>query len=140
MNLENKSKSTKITIEAPDLAQDSSATEPQSPSSYRTIERDYQQSSQQFSYHLTSKFQFEKKLQKITAKSKILTSFNIFRSFVAIGILTLPFGMASVGFFIGFFIQVFVGFYVYYAIHLIIMVADDCRFESGNYEELGLLL
>lgn len=64
----------------------------------------------------------------------------MFRSFVAIGILTLPYGIKMVGPILGFFILLVIAFIVFMATHLLLEIADDSRFKGSNYEIFGKLL
>lgn len=75
-----------------------------------------------------------------TKKSIVLTVFNTFRSFVAIGILSLPFAIKMVGPILGFFGLSMIGIVVFLATQALLEVADDSRFKGSNYEILGKLL
>lgn len=73
-------------------------------------------------------------------KSLFLTIFNIFRSFVAVGILTLPYAIKLVGPILGFFTQIFIGIFVYLTTDCLLEVANDSKFKGSNYETLGKLV
>jgi amino acid permease len=92
-----------------------------------------------FSVYDQSEYSFDQKIAK--KKSSIIFSiFNTFRSFVAIGILTLPFAVKLVGTFLGLFGLLFIGVIVYLATELLLEIADDSKFKGANYEVLGKLL
>ena len=69
-----------------------------------------------------------------------MTIFNTFRSFVAIGILSLPFAIKMVGPILGFFGLFLIGVMVLVATKALLEVADDSKFKGANYEILGKLL
>ena len=75
-----------------------------------------------------------------TKKSLFLTIFNIFRAFVAIGVLTLPYAIKLVGPIIGFFGQIFVAILVFLTTECLLEVANDSKFKGANYETLGKLV
>lgn len=93
-----------------------------------------------FSLYDKSEYSFDQRITKTSHRSIILTVFNTFRSFVAIGILTLPFGVKLVGPFLGFIILMFNGFLVFITTFLLLEIADNSRFKGSNYEVLGKLL
>lgn len=93
-----------------------------------------------FSKCVEEETSFNHKITKTSARSVILTVFNIFRSFVAIGILTLPYAVSLVGPVIAITAQVVVAVLIYLCIKLVVEVADDSRFKGSNYETLGKLL
>lgn len=66
--------------------------------------------------------------------------FNVFRSFVAIGILTLPYGVKLVGPSVAFFELLIVGILVALPTKLLLQVADASKFKGANMEILGKLL
>lgn len=93
-----------------------------------------------FSMYNQSEFSFDQRITKTNHKSIILTVFNTFRSFVAIGILTLPYGVKMVGPFLGFLIILFIGFIVFITTQFLLEIANDSKFKGSNYEILGKLL
>ncbi len=93
-----------------------------------------------FSMYDKSEYSFNKRIQTSSSRSLILTIFNTFRSFVAIGILSLPFAIKMVGPILGFFGIFGVGIIVYLGTHALLEVADDSKFKGANYEILGKLL
>lgn len=93
-----------------------------------------------FSKYVEEETSFNHKITKTSARSVVLTIFNIFRSFVAIGILTLPYAVSLVGPVIAISAQIIVAVLIYLCIRLVVEVADDSRFKGSNYETLGKLL
>lgn len=94
-----------------------------------------------FSAHDNPDVTFHQRLAITPSKrSVILTIFNVFRSFVGMGILTLPFGVKIVGSFLGFFIVILMGIIVSLATHLLLEIANDSKFKGSNYEVLGRLV
>jgi len=94
-----------------------------------------------FSMYEKSEYSFNK--QRITTtshKSLVLTIFNTFRSFVAIGILSLPYAVKEVGPILGFLGILIVGIVVFLGTRSLLEVADDSKFKGANYEVLGKLL
>lgn len=66
--------------------------------------------------------------------------FNTFRAFVAIGILTLPYGISKVGPLLGFLTLMFIGFLVAITTLILMEIADESKFKGANLEILGKLL
>ncbi len=93
-----------------------------------------------FSMYDQSEYSFDQRVSKNSKKSIILTVFNTFRSFVAIGILTLPYATKLVGPILSFFGLLFIGLIVFLATQALLEVADDSKFKGANYEILGKLL
>lgn len=93
-----------------------------------------------FSIYEKSDFSFDQRIAKSQKRSIILLSFNTFRSFVAIGVLTLPFGIKLVGPILAFFLILIIGFLVAVTTHFLLEIADDSKFKGSNYEVLGKLL
>lgn len=94
----------------------------------------------EFSVNNDSEISFNQKIKLTSRKSLILTIFNIFRSFVAIGVLTLPYASSLVGPLIAIPSMLLVSVLVFLATHCIIEIADDSKFKGANYETLGRLL
>lgn len=93
-----------------------------------------------FSMDPQSEVTFDQKIKLTSKKSIVLTIFNVFRSFVAIGILTLPYATSLVGPALATFSMLLIALLVYLATDCIIEVADDVKFKGANYETLGRLL
>ena len=87
-----------------------------------------------------SQFSFAQKVAKSSKSSIVLTCFNTFRAFVAIGILSLPFSVMLVGPILGFLGLIFVGAIVYVSTQALLEIANDSKFKGSNYEVLGKLL
>lgn len=87
-----------------------------------------------------SEYSFDQRITKANKKSIILLCFNTFRSFVAIGVLTLPYGVKMVGPVLAFFMLLFIGFLVAITTHFLLEIADDSKFKGSNYEILGKLM
>lgn len=94
----------------------------------------------EFSVEQPSEYSFDQKIKFTSNKSTVLTIFNLFRSFVAIGILTLPYATSLVGPFIAMFSIFLIAFIVYIATACVLEIADDAKFKGSNYETLGKLL
>lgn len=93
-----------------------------------------------FSIYEKSEYSFDQRITKTNKKSIILMIFNIFRSFVAIGILTLPYGVKMVGPTMAFFELILVAILVGIPTMLLLEVANASRFKGANLEILGKLL
>lgn len=101
--------------------------------------KDFTNKDLDFSMYNESEYSFSQKISK-SSSSIILTIFNTFRSFVAIGILTLPYAIKLIGPVLGLIGITFVAFIVFLATKLLLEVADDSKFKGSNYEILGKLL
>ena len=73
-------------------------------------------------------------------KKTMLTSCNVFRAFVAIGILAVPYAISLVGIGPGLIIIILVSLYLGYCMHLLMSVAENLNLRSGNYEEVGAVV
>ena len=93
-----------------------------------------------FSMYDKSEYSFNKRITSPSQRSLLLTIFNTFRSFVAIGILSLPFAIKMVGPILGFLGIFIVGIIVFLGTQALLEVADDSKFKGANYEILGKLL
>ena len=93
-----------------------------------------------FSQLKETEYSFDHRITRLSKGSVVLTVFNIFRSFVAIGVLTLPYAVSLTGPVIALIAQLIVGFIIYTSVRLLLEVADDISFKGANYETLGKLL
>ena len=93
-----------------------------------------------FSVNESPTHSFADKINITSKKSVVLTVFNIFRSFVAVAILTLPYATSLVGPIPAIFCLIFVAVIVFLATDLVLEVADDSRFKGANYETLGKMM
>lgn len=93
-----------------------------------------------FSIYEKSEFSFDHRISKSQKRSIVFLIFNTFRSFVAIGVLTLPFGVKLVGPIIAFFMLIVIALLVAITTHFLLEIADDSKFKGSNYEILGKLL
>jgi amino acid permease len=93
-----------------------------------------------FSEFDKSDHSFDQKITKSNKRSIILTCFNTFRSFVAIGILSLPYAVMLVGPLIGFLGLIFIAVLIYISFKLLLEIADDSKFKGSNFETLGKLI
>lgn len=93
-----------------------------------------------FSINESSDESFDQRFKITSKKSVVLTIFNTFRSFVAIGVLTLPYATSLIGPIPAFFGLLFIALLVYLATDLVIEVADDSKFKGANYETLGKMM
>lgn len=64
------------------------------------------------------------------------TAFNVFRSFVGLGILTLPYAFSKGGVMLSSFALILITFFSWYGVKLYIEVAEDIGFEGAKLQDL----